>query len=88
MSDYFMRIDYFHPLQKKSFMILNLRTLIFSFLFISGTLAQTVPSPDEFLGYPLGTRFTLHYNLRRPPVAGDLYFKPRKYFITGIHPAE
>ncbi|HLO81606.1 MAG TPA: M14 metallopeptidase family protein [Chitinophagaceae bacterium] len=44
-------------------MILNLRTLIFSFLFVSGTIAQTVPSPDEFLGYPLGTRFTLHYKI-------------------------
>jgi Zinc carboxypeptidase len=44
-------------------MLLNLRMLFFSFLFISGAIAQTVPSPDEFLGYPLGTRFTLHYKI-------------------------
>jgi hypothetical protein len=57
-----MCIDYFHALQK-TLMILNLRTLLFSFLFVSGALAQTVPSPDEYLGYPLGTRFTLHYKI-------------------------
>ena len=39
-------------------------TLIFlGLLFISGQLTAQLKSPDEFLGYGLGTRFTPHYRI-------------------------
>ncbi|MEM6720151.1 MAG: M14 metallopeptidase family protein [Bacteroidota bacterium] len=38
--------------------------ILLSFFFISTTIfSQNIQSPDEFLGYELGTRFTNHYRL-------------------------
>ncbi len=46
--------------------MLKSRTLIFLYLFASFTsFAQSVPSPDQFLGYPLGSKFTPHHNIVR-----------------------
>jgi hypothetical protein len=36
-------------------------TAFFSFLIITSTVAQQIQSPDEFLGYELGTQFTFHH---------------------------
>ncbi len=38
-------------------------TLVFLFSFSKTTDAQKLLSPDEFLGYALGDRFTLHYKV-------------------------
>lgn len=35
-------------------------SLLFSFLFLSIFVKSQAPSPDEFLGYPLGSHFTPH----------------------------
>ena len=32
-------------------------------LFVCSCFAQTVPTPENFLGYPLGTHFTPHHNI-------------------------
>jgi hypothetical protein len=34
-----------------------------TFLFVNATIAQTLKSPSEFLGYELGTQFTRHYEV-------------------------
>jgi hypothetical protein len=39
----------------------TLLAAIFSILFIPGLRSQTIKSPDEFLGYELGTQFTYHH---------------------------
>jgi len=44
-------------------MRLDRSLFLISFLFLGVARAQTVPSPDEFLGYPLGSRFTPHYRI-------------------------
>ena len=36
---------------------------LFLFLFIHQLSAQKIKSPDQFLGYPLGSAFTLHYKV-------------------------
>jgi len=36
-------------------------TAIFSVFFVVASDSQTIKSPDEFLGYELGTRFTFHH---------------------------
>lgn len=42
---------------------MRIKFIFFSLLFISGQLLAQLKSPDEFLGYGLGTRFTLHYKI-------------------------
>ena len=44
---------------------MRLRSFLFivHFFLTFSVFAQNVPSPDEFLGYPLGSRFTLHYKI-------------------------
>lgn len=42
---------------------MRIKFIFFSLLFISGQLLAQLKSPDEFLGYRLGTRFTLHYKI-------------------------
>lgn len=42
---------------------MRVKFILFSLLFISGQLLAQLKSPDEFLGYGLGTRFTLHYKI-------------------------
>jgi hypothetical protein len=82
-------------------MLLNLRTLFFSFFLITGALAQSVPTPDQFLGYPLGTRFTLHYKIvqyvealakARPDIMKVEYYgktyEGRQLLVTYISSAE
>ena len=41
------------------------RSLLLTFAFCYAILvsAQTVQSPEQFLGYKIGTRFTLHYKI-------------------------
>ena len=44
-----------------------MQKLFFSFLFISGiiniTFSQNIPSPDDFLGYKIGTQFSRHHQI-------------------------
>ena len=40
---------------------MNIRLLSLLLLFISNGLFAQLKSPDEFLGYPLGSKFTPHY---------------------------
>ena len=42
---------------------MNIKQFSFILLFISSSLFAQVKSPDEFLGYPLGSRFTPHYKI-------------------------
>lgn len=44
---------------------MRLRSILFivHFFLSLSVLAQNVPSPDDFLGYPLGSRFSLHYKI-------------------------
>ena len=41
--------------------------ILFVFLFFTTTVsfsfAQTIQSPDEFLGYPLGSKYTPHHKI-------------------------
>ena len=38
-------------------------TVLITFLFISFSIAQTLQSPDAFLGYELGTKFSRHHQV-------------------------
>jgi hypothetical protein len=38
-------------------------SLFYCFLLVLHAFAQGVPSPESFLGYPLGSRFTPHYKI-------------------------
>ncbi len=38
-------------------------SLLFFFAFLIGTQAQTISTPDAFLGYKLGSKFTVHYKI-------------------------
>lgn len=44
---------------------MRLRSILFvvHFFLTTALIAQTVQTPDAFLGYPLGSRFTLHYKI-------------------------
>ncbi|MEI9959143.1 MAG: M14 family metallopeptidase [Ferruginibacter sp.] len=42
---------------------MNIRLFSFILLFISNGLSAQLKSPDEFLGYPLGSKFTPHYKI-------------------------
>jgi hypothetical protein len=42
---------------------MSLRILSFILLFTSSSLFAQLKSPDEFLGYPLGSKFTPHYKI-------------------------
>lgn len=42
---------------------MNIRAFAFLLLLISNGLFAQLKSPDEFLGYPLGSRFTPHYKI-------------------------
>ena len=42
---------------------MNVRLIFFAFLFVSSSLFAQLRSPDEFLGYQLGTHFTPHYKI-------------------------
>ena len=42
---------------------MNIKQFSFILLFISSSLFAQVKSPDDFLGYPLGSRFTPHYKI-------------------------
>ncbi len=42
---------------------MRVKFILFSLLFISGQLLAQLKSPNEFLGYGLGNRFTLHYKI-------------------------
>ncbi len=44
-------------------MVKTWRLLLLSFSFVSLSVAQSVPSPEQFLGYPLGSKFTPHYRI-------------------------
>lgn len=44
--------------------MLKTRKLCILFLFIAQqTIGQSLPSPEQFLGYPLGAKFTPHHNI-------------------------
>ncbi|RNC87327.1 MAG: zinc carboxypeptidase [Winogradskyella sp.] len=36
---------------------------LFSFGFLFNSFSQNIPSPDEFLGYPIGTQFSRHHQV-------------------------
>lgn len=42
---------------------MSVKLILLSLLFISGQVLAQVKSPDEFLGYKLGSRFTPHYKI-------------------------
>ena len=42
---------------------MRIKLILSSLLFVSGTLFAQLKSPDEFLGYPLGSKFTPHYKI-------------------------
>ena len=42
---------------------MNIKTFSFILLFVSSALFAQLKSPDEFLGYQLGSRFTPHYKI-------------------------
>lgn len=44
---------------------MRVRVVLFiaHFFLTVSLFAQSIPSPDDFLGYPLGSRFTLHYKI-------------------------
>lgn len=42
---------------------MRIKLFFFCLLSASGSLVAQIKSPDEFLGYPLGTRFTPHYKI-------------------------
>ena len=42
---------------------MNIRAFSFILLFVSNTLFAQLKSPDEFLGYQLGSKFTPHYKI-------------------------
>lgn len=44
-------------------MRLKLTLFVVHFFLMISLIAQTVPTPDAFLGYPLGSRFTLHFKI-------------------------
>ncbi|TSD64671.1 zinc carboxypeptidase [Inquilinus sp. KBS0705] len=44
-------------------MIKKLRLLFFTVVFSQSIFAQKIQSPEEFLGYKLGTQFTPHYRI-------------------------
>ena len=39
----------------------KITTLVLTTIFIISTYAQDVISPDDYLGYELGTQFTIHH---------------------------
>ncbi len=42
---------------------MRIKWIFFSLLLLSGSAFAQLKSPDEFLGYPLGNRFTPHYKI-------------------------
>ena len=42
---------------------MRVKLIFFSLLLVSGSVLAQLKSPDEFLGYPLGNKFTPHYKI-------------------------
>src|SRR5436189_3615271 len=43
--------------------MIRIKWIFFSLLLLSGSVVAQLKSPDDFLGYPLGNRFTPHYKI-------------------------
>jgi hypothetical protein len=56
------KIDYIYPSETNPVKMKKMILLIISTMSLNSPIhSQTIKSPDEFLGYQLGTQFTFHY---------------------------
>jgi len=65
---------------------MKIRLIFISLVFFAGQVSAQLKSPDEFLGYPLGSHFTPHYKIvnyfQQSAVAAPQLMKLEKYGET------